>query len=91
MTGVEQLERRFGESIRLLGGMPENWVPPTPGIDRDVVIVGAGQSGLAAAFGLLRAGVANIAIYDLAQPGREGPWVTTARMLTMRSHKGVRG
>jgi cation diffusion facilitator CzcD-associated flavoprotein CzcO len=53
----------------------------------DVVVVGAGQGGLAVAFGLLRARVTNILVVDSAPVGEEGPWVTTARMTVLRSPK----
>lgn len=53
----------------------------------DVVIVGAGQSGLGAAFGLLRERVSNILVLDENPEGREGPWITYARMVTLRTPK----
>ena len=57
----------------------------------DVVIVGGGQSGLAAAFGLMRERVTNILVLDRNEPGREGPWITFARMITLRTPKMVTG
>lgn len=57
----------------------------------DVVIVGAGLSGLSIAFGLLRNGVHRIRIIDAAPAGQEGPWVTSARMRTLRSPKTMTG
>lgn len=57
----------------------------------DVVIVGAGLSGLSIAFGLLRNGVHRIRIVDAAPAGQEGPWVTSARMRTLRSPKTMTG
>ena len=57
----------------------------------DVLIVGAGQSGLAVAFALLRARVDNILVIDKAGYGREGPWLTYARMRTLRSPKDYTG
>jgi OHCU decarboxylase len=53
----------------------------------DVVIVGAGQCGLAAAFGLKREGVTNLVILDENPLGQEGPWTTYARMITLRTPK----
>ena len=53
----------------------------------DVLIVGAGQSGLVTAFGLMRERVRNILVIDRAPEGKEGPWVTFARMPTLRSPK----
>lgn len=57
----------------------------------DVLIVGAGQSGLATAFGLLRSQVGNILVLDKSEEGQEGPWLTYARMHTLRSPKHFTG
>lgn len=53
----------------------------------DVVIVGGGQSGLGAAFGLLRERISNILVIDENPAGQEGPWDTYARMMTLRTPK----
>lgn len=57
----------------------------------DVLIVGAGQSGLAIAFALMRDRVRNILVIDRAPQGKEGPWSTYARMPTLRSPKDQTG
>ena len=57
----------------------------------DVLIVGAGQSGIATAFGLMRAKVDNLLVLDRAERGAEGPWLTFARMETLRSPKDYTG
>jgi hypothetical protein len=44
-------------SLRLLGPDPADWVPERPGINHNVMIVGAGQSGCAFSFALRRAGI----------------------------------
>ncbi len=71
------------------------WVPErrmaSGEILTDVVIVGAGLSGLAIAFGLMRQGVTRLRVLDAAPVGREGPWVTSARMRTLRSPKTLSG
>jgi FAD-dependent urate hydroxylase len=71
------------------------WVPERRGADgvplTDVVVVGAGLSGLAIAFGLKRQGVARVVVIDAAARGQEGPWITTARMRTLRSPKTLTG
>jgi cation diffusion facilitator CzcD-associated flavoprotein CzcO len=71
------------------------WMTPKLGPDDrpalDVLIVGAGQSGLATAFGLLRSQVSNILVLDKAEEGQEGPWLTYARMPTLRSPKHFTG
>ncbi|WP_316233984.1 NAD(P)/FAD-dependent oxidoreductase [Bradyrhizobium sp. SZCCHNR1098] len=71
------------------------WLTPVIGPDgrpaRDVLIVGGGQSGLATAFALLRSRVSNILVLDKAEAGREGPWLSYARMPTLRSPKDFTG
>jgi len=71
------------------------WLTPKPGPDGrpalDVLVVGAGQSGLATAFGLLRSQVSNILVLDKSDEGQEGPWLTYARMHTLRSPKHFTG
>jgi FAD-dependent urate hydroxylase len=72
-----------------------SWLKPKAGPDGqpalDVLIVGGGQSGLAIAFGLRRSQVTNILIVDKAEEGREGPWLSYARMHTLRSPKDYTG
>jgi cation diffusion facilitator CzcD-associated flavoprotein CzcO len=71
------------------------WLTPRTAPDGrpalDVLIVGGGQSGLAIAFGLRRSRVDNILVLDKAEQGREGPWLTYARMPTLRSPKEFTG
>jgi FAD-dependent urate hydroxylase len=71
------------------------WLAPTPGPDGrpalDVLVVGAGQSGIVAAFGLMRSQVTNILVLDKAEEGQEGPWLAYARMHTLRSPKHFTG
>ncbi len=57
----------------------------------DVLIVGAGQGGLATAFELTRQRVRNIVVIDRSGRGREGVWRTYARMPELRSPKDYSG
>jgi cation diffusion facilitator CzcD-associated flavoprotein CzcO len=57
----------------------------------DVVVVGGGMLGLAATAALKGAGIANMRVFDQAPRGREGPWRTYARMVTLRSPKNLPG
>jgi FAD-dependent urate hydroxylase len=69
-------------------------VRPLPGDDaavRDVVIVGAGQAGLAAGLALKREGVTDVLLLDRNPAGYEGPWETFARMATLRTPKTLVG
>jgi cation diffusion facilitator CzcD-associated flavoprotein CzcO len=71
------------------------WLEPKTGPDGqpalDVLVVGGGQSGLTIAFGLKRSQVTNILIIDKAEEGKEGPWLSYARMHTLRSPKDFTG
>src|SRR5262245_22992474 len=78
MTAHPHLE---GMEPRLYRGLPA----------RDVLTVGAGQSGLCIAFALRRDRVRNVLAIDRAAEGREGPWITYARMHTLRSPKDQNG
>jgi cation diffusion facilitator CzcD-associated flavoprotein CzcO len=85
------LTQRVQDGLRKLGEPPSPW-PQTPaGIDVDVLIVGAGQCGLAAAFALKRLGIDNLRIVSAAKTGQEGPWRSFARMPTLRSPKHAPG
>ena len=57
----------------------------------DVLVIGAGMCGIAAAAALIFKGVRNIAVVDASADGREGPWMTYARMQTLRSPKHLPG
>jgi cation diffusion facilitator CzcD-associated flavoprotein CzcO len=89
------LERRVRLDLETIEIPLRPWVPERRDADgvplADVVIVGAGLSGLAIAFGLFRHGVSRVRVIDAAEPGREGPWVTSARMRTLRSPKTMTG
>jgi cation diffusion facilitator CzcD-associated flavoprotein CzcO len=66
------------------------WVPAAEG-RLDVVVVGAGLSGLAIAFGVRRQGIERLLVLDAAPRGREGPWRSYARMDILRSPKTLTG
>ena len=88
---LDALRATVRQDLRKLGEPAPAW-PATPaGLDCDVLIVGAGHCGLAAAFGLKRAGVANLRIVSQDAAGEEGPWRTFARMPTLRSPKHAPG
>ena len=89
-TSLADLEARLAYDLACLNYPPKNWVIPHAGVV-DVVVIGGGMCGLAAGFALRRRGVANIRMLDRAARGREGPWVTYARMETLRSPKELTG
>ncbi len=95
LEGLPALNARLHRDLEFLNYPPPNWVVPrkAPGEAsmHDVVIIGAGMCGITAAFQLLRHGIGNIAVLDQAPRGSEGPWVTYARMETLRSPKHLTG
>ena len=91
---LRKLEARLAQDLKFLCQPPPNWVPPradNQGPVFDVVIVGGGMCGLLAWLALTTAGIRNIRIIDGAPKGREGPWLTYARMETLRSPKQLIG
>jgi cation diffusion facilitator CzcD-associated flavoprotein CzcO len=93
--GLEALERRLARDLDLLCLPPANWPAEMAGPDGapmlDVAVIGAGMYGIAAAAALVLKGVRNVALIDRAADGQEGPWITYARMETLRSPKHLPG
>ncbi|MEC0167529.1 FAD/NAD(P)-binding protein [Paenibacillus graminis] len=87
---LEALNERVITDLSYLAYGGADWVRPLThpeGHVYDVVVVGGGQSGLGAAFGLLRERISNILVIDENSEGAEGPWKTYARMVTLRTPK----
>jgi cation diffusion facilitator CzcD-associated flavoprotein CzcO len=93
--GLAALEKRLADDLASIEYPAPDWVPPTPGPDGqrvpDVAVIGAGMAGLCAGFALMREGIVHLACLDAAPEGLEGPWVTWARMQTLRSPKQLQG
>ncbi|MEM7441724.1 MAG: NAD(P)/FAD-dependent oxidoreductase [Pseudomonadota bacterium] len=92
--GLDGLEQRLRQDLEWLDYPAKSWCPPRYAEGQrvwDVIIVGGGMCGLAAAGALKRVGLDNIAILDRAREGLEGPWITYARMETLRSPKTLTG
>jgi cation diffusion facilitator CzcD-associated flavoprotein CzcO len=80
------------DTLRLVGPAPDNWVPDRAGVDHNVLIVGAGQTGAAFAFALRRAGIGRVSVIDAAQDeSKAGVWLTRARMNKLRTPKSLVG
>ncbi|MBV9784425.1 MAG: NAD(P)/FAD-dependent oxidoreductase [Acidisphaera sp.] len=94
-TDLPELERQVARDLRRLGLPAANWPATVAGPDglpmADVAVVGAGMCGVAAAAALTFRGVRNIVLLDRSEPGREGPWLDTARMEMLRSPKQLPG
>ena len=86
--GLPALEAAVHRDLDLLDYASPSWVRSRPGV-LDVVIVGGGQSGLGAAFGLMLQKVRNLLVLDENPAGYEGPWDTYARMITLRTPKSL--
>ena len=95
MTAETTAADRARRDLAMIGHPEPDWVPPRYLADGsrvlDVLVVGAGQSGIATGFQLLRERVLNFLIVDQAPARREGPWMTYARMRTLRSPKSFTG
>ena len=91
---VTQLSDRVRRELSYLSYPPRKWTLPRSrdgGGVLDVLIVGAGQSGLATAFGLKLERITNVKIVDRNPRGLEGPWRRFARMTELRTPKEVSG
>lgn len=83
---LDELEARLAHDLACLEWRGPEWTVKR-GQAYDVVIVGGGQSGLAAAFALIGERVGHILVLDENPAGREGPWDSYARMRTLRTPK----
>ena len=87
---LQVLSERARSDLALMAYPSRGWVQPLETPLKpvfDVLIVGAGQSALAAGLALKRDGVTNIVLVDQSPAGWEGPWETYARMQTLRTPK----
>lgn len=91
-TGLAALRQRLHQDLQRLCLPADDWLRrPDDDPTLDVAIVGAGMSGLAAAAALRLLGVPKVRVFDRNPPGQAGPWVTHARMETLRSPKHLSG
>ena len=94
-AALTSITARARDDLARIAHPSQPWLQPHSGPDQkpalDVLIVGGGQSGIAIAAALMRAQVTNILVVDRAPEGQEGPWLTYARMHTLRSPKHYTG
>ena len=95
MTRLARLEARARREIALTMHPRADWMPSFSSPDgqavHNVLIVGAGQGGSALALQLQRDRVPGVMVVDRSPRGLEGPWLTYARMPTLRSPKDYTG
>ncbi|MBI0535788.1 NAD(P)/FAD-dependent oxidoreductase [Roseomonas sp. KE2513] len=94
-SALDDLRSRIRRELETLAYPTPAWVEPVAAPDGtvalDCAVIGAGQYGLTLGAGLRRERVERIGIFDVAEPGREGPWVTFARMSMLRTPKTLTG
>ncbi|MCJ9669625.1 MULTISPECIES: NAD(P)-binding domain-containing protein [unclassified Neorhizobium] len=91
---LEALEARLALDLLWLNQPPKAWVPPRDVEGSrvlDVAVVGAGLCGLVTLAALKKVGISNARAFDRSPQGFEGPWVTYARMETLRTRKDAVG
>ena len=96
VEGLSALEDAIRHDLARLQYPSRTWLTPrrtkvsgAPVLD--VLVVGAGQGGIATAAALRREKVDNLLVVDKNPLGRAGPWLTFARMITLRTPKHVTG
>ena len=94
-VGLVQHVRRVHRDLELLDYPRRPWLAPRVASSgepvHDVLIVGAGQSGLSTAFALARERVTNVVVVDRNPKDHAGPWLSFARMRTLRTPKYLTG
>ncbi len=88
--GLAALEARLHEDLAFLGYPGKDWSPRREGVS-DVVIIGGGMCGMVAWLAMTTGGIRNVRMLDRSPEGLEGPWLTYARMRTLRSPKELTG
>ena len=95
IAALEALARRARDELALFDYPDRAWVTSVHdgngGPVHNVLVAGGGQNGLAIAFALRRECINGVTILDENPPGLEGPWVSYARMLTLRTLKFLTG
>ncbi|AOX19397.1 NAD(P)-binding domain-containing protein [Kozakia baliensis] len=91
---LQSLALQVEQDLEKINYATKEWSPPILHDGEkalDVAIIGGGQGGLATSFALRRIGLHNVEVFERAPEGGAGPWVTFARMITLRTPKHVTG
>lgn len=92
-NGLATLEAQIALDLQYLNIPSNNWSLSQNQLSEyrvDVAIIGAGMSGVTAAFALTLLGIEAV-VFDQSVEGMEGPWQSPALMETLRSPKQVVG
>lgn len=89
-AGLAALRARLAADHEWLAYPDRAWAAPPPGV-LNCAIIGGGQFGLTIAHGLKRERVEGVRVFDRNPRGREGPWMTFARMHMLRTPKDLAG
>ncbi|MGB7484557.1 MAG: NAD(P)/FAD-dependent oxidoreductase [Phormidesmis sp.] len=88
---LEQLEKNLKDDLEVACYPGRTWDYSRSQNILEVAIVGAGQGGKSAAFGLRQHGVNNVIIFDKRPAKQEGVWRAFARNAKLRSPKKITG
>jgi cation diffusion facilitator CzcD-associated flavoprotein CzcO len=88
--GLEALRGRLAIDHEWLAYPARAWAEAPQGV-LNCAVIGGGQFGLTIAHGLKRECVADVVVFDRNPQGREGPWLTFARMHMLRTPKDLAG
>jgi cation diffusion facilitator CzcD-associated flavoprotein CzcO len=95
VKSLAQLERMVARDLETLLYPSKPWMTPVAAPNGkeayDVIVVGGGHCGIAAAFAIMQEKITNILVLDENEPREEGPWLTYARMPDLRTRKAVIG
>jgi cation diffusion facilitator CzcD-associated flavoprotein CzcO len=92
---LAELEAAIRRDLEILEYPAKPWMKPRKAADgthvHDVIVVGGGHCGVAAAFALMREKITNLLVIDENKATHEGPWQSYARMPDLRTRKTVTG
>ena len=93
VLGLPRLEERIRQDLAQLCLPARPWIPAKEFNGKpihDVIVIGGGMAGLVLGAALKNLGI-DAHLLDKSPAGFEGPWLTTARMETLRSPKELTG
>lgn len=90
---ISKQDQNLKRDLELINYPPFDWRKEMDSSSStyDVIIIGAGMAGLTAGAALFKEGIFNIKLFDQNIAKMEGPWITYARMRTLRSTKEISG